>query len=268
LRVAGSAEYTYLRNITAAASGTASAGLSAEASTGGVASVTGYNVIAKGAGVDIVSQSDGSALATMNLDHSNYATRSLIGPFSFAPAPGVAFNQTDPPLFVDEAHGNYHEADESPTIDRGTLSAGSSDEDVDGEPRFQGFYIDIGADEYVPGPVPTDLNPPDTKIIRGPAARTRHHRAKFKFGTTEPAGATLMCSLDGAAYKACESPKGYRVKPGKHTFRVYSIDAAGNVDPTPDQQSWRVKRKGGGGDHGGLGGGGGGAETDALAAAI
>ena len=269
MSLAGTTDFTYLRNVTAVASGAASAGLSVEGSAGGAASVTGYNVIAAGSGVDIISQSDSTALASIDLDHSNFATRSTIGSYSFAPAPGLASNQTEPPLFVDAANGNYHEADESPTIERGTLSAGLSSEDVDGEPRFQGFNIDIGADEYVPGPQPADVNPPDTKILDGPVGRTSHHRARFKFGTSEPAGATIMCSLDGAAYKPCESPKGYRVKPGAHTFRVYSIDAAGNVDPTPDQQSWRVKRKraGGGGGDGGLGGGGAGAETDALAGA-
>jgi hypothetical protein len=269
MSAAGTTDYTYLRNVTAVATGPSSEGLRVEASIGGVAKLTGYNVIARGAGVDIISKANDSAFAEINLDHSNYASRSVIGTKSFAPAPGVAFNQTDPPLFVDAANGNFHEADESPTIDHGTQTFGWSSEDVDGQTRVQLYGIDIGADEYVLQSVPGDLNPPDTKIIRGPAARTSHHRAKFKFGTTEPAGATIMCSLDGAAYKPCESPKGYRVKPGVHTFRVYSIDAAGNVDPTPDHQSWRVKRKraGGGGGDGGLGGGGGGAETDALAAA-
>ena len=30
---------------------------------------------------------------------------------------------------------------------------------------------------------------------------------------------------------------------GTHTFQVRATDAAGNVDPTPATQSWKVKKK-------------------------
>ena len=53
----------------------------------------------------------------------------------------------------------------------------------------------------------------------------------------ERGGSTFQCSLDSTtAYTACSSPKDYSgLAPGSHTFRVRAIDAAGNVDATPDQ---------------------------------
>jgi hypothetical protein len=201
-------------------------------------------VLAAGSAVDIQAQTDVASFAQIELDHSNYGSRSLVGVTSFAPAPGVAYNQTDPPVFADPVGGDYHQHPDSPTIDHGTGYPGiESEEDVDGEPRAEGFGIDIGADEFVPSPPAPDLNPPDTKILKGPPSRTHHRRVKFVFRTTEPAQATFMCKVDGDDYRTCKSPKKIKVSRGRHKFRVFSIDAAGNFDPTPAQRSWRVKRK-------------------------
>jgi len=82
-----------------------------------------------------------------------------------------------------------------------------------------------------------DVNPPDTKILKASTGR----RAKFKFATTEPVGATFMCRLDDHKYKRCKTPEKFRVANGRHTFRVFSIDAAGNADPTPATKRWRVE---------------------------
>jgi hypothetical protein len=35
-----------------------------------------------------------------------------------------------------------------------------------------------------------------------------------------------------------------KVKKGKHTFQVRATDAAGNIDPTPASDAWKVKKKG------------------------
>jgi hypothetical protein len=41
---------------------------------------------------------------------------------------------------------------------------------------------------------------------------------------------SYLCSLDGASYTACASPKSYTgLSQGSHTFRVEALDAAGNV---------------------------------------
>jgi hypothetical protein len=237
------ADNTSLYNVTAFASGAGSRGVRVEA-LNGFAGLHGLNVIAKGSIDTEVVSAEATSVAVANFDYSNYATQSLVGPESFASAPGLSNNQTAPPQFVDAAAGNFEEDPSSPTIDRGTLELDAEQTDVDGDARVQGFGIDIGAQEFFVGPLPPDTNPPDTRILKLPKARTKRRRSKFKFGTTEPAGAVFMCSLDGRAFSRCASPKKFRVKRGKrHSFAVYSIDAAGNADPTPDAYSWKVERK-------------------------
>ncbi|MGH3085952.1 MAG: hypothetical protein ACRDSJ_01375, partial [Rubrobacteraceae bacterium] len=85
-----------------------------------------------------------------------------------------------------------------------------------------------------------DATPPDTTITSGPPAKTKKTTASFSF-TSEP-GARFQCSLDGAAFTDCASPKTFTgLSRKKHTFRVRAIDRAGNVDPTPAVRSWTVK---------------------------
>jgi subtilisin family serine protease len=86
----------------------------------------------------------------------------------------------------------------------------------------------------------SDTAPPNTAITSGPPALTRSASAGFGFSASE-AGTVFQCSLDGAAFAPCASPKGYSGLPsGAHTFRVRAIDAAGNADPTPAARSWTV----------------------------
>src|SRR5215207_1589668 len=58
--------------------------------------------------------------------------------------------------------------------------------------------------------------------------------------TTAPeTGSTFQCSLDGAAFASCASPKDYTgLSEGSHTFEVKATDAAGNTDTTPASRSW------------------------------
>jgi DNA-directed RNA polymerase specialized sigma24 family protein len=83
---------------------------------------------------------------------------------------------------------------------------------------------------------------PETRITAGP------HRygtaiATFEFESSEKS-AMLECSLDGATFQSCASPKTYTgLVKGKHSFRVRSVDAAGNADPTPARREWQVDAK-------------------------
>ena len=75
-----------------------------------------------------------------------------------------------------------------------------------------------------------------------PANPTTSRRATFQFVSSEE-GSTFRCSLDGAAYAACSSPKVYTgLSYATHTFRVRATDAAGNVDATAATWTWRIRR--------------------------
>ncbi len=88
-------------------------------------------------------------------------------------------------------------------------------------------------------PVATDTTPPDTTITSGPAASTASTSASLVFSATE--SVTYECRLDGGAWSACTSPKGYSgLAVGAHTFDVRATDPAGNVDATPASRSWTV----------------------------
>ena len=92
-----------------------------------------------------------------------------------------------------------------------------------------------------PAPAPGDTAAPQTRITKHPTRTTTARRARFAFRATE--AATFRCKLDRQKWKACSSPKRYtRLKPGRHTFRVYATDRAGNADPTPAVWTWKVRR--------------------------
>ncbi|CAA9317861.1 MAG: hypothetical protein AVDCRST_MAG93-5598, partial [uncultured Chloroflexia bacterium] len=64
--------------------------------------------------------------------------------------------------------------------------------------------------------------------------------ASFGFSSSE-AGSAFECSLDGAPFVGCASPKDYAgLSDGSHTFRVRATDQAGNTDSTPAERTWTV----------------------------
>jgi hypothetical protein len=96
---------------------------------------------------------------------------------------------------------------------------------------------DVGAYEE------QDVVAPDTTIDKGPPRKTRKRVATFLFSSNE-AGASFQCSLDGRPFAPCAAPLTFKVKRGKsHVFAVRAVDVAGNVDAGPAQYKWRVKRK-------------------------
>jgi hypothetical protein len=83
-------------------------------------------------------------------------------------------------------------------------------------------------------PAPADTTPPETLITVYPTGSRERTEATFSFAANEN-GSTFECKLDGGSFSACTSPKTYTAVPaGTHTFSVRAIDAAGNVDPTPE----------------------------------
>jgi Ca2+-binding RTX toxin-like protein len=95
-------------------------------------------------------------------------------------------------------------------------------------------------------PPPADTRPPQTKLLAHPQAlvltRKAWRRVAFRFSATEQ-GSRFRCKLDRQPYRPCASPRAYRVKAGRHAFRVFAIDRAGNRDPTPAVFSFRVRRR-------------------------
>ena len=83
---------------------------------------------------------------------------------------------------------------------------------------------------------PEDRTPPRTRVSEEYPDRDT---AVFSFTADEPA--SFACSLDGAAYTACESPMRYAdLESGWHTFAVRATDTAGNVEPTPVEIRWHT----------------------------
>lgn len=102
-------------------------------------------------------------------------------------------------------------------------------------------------DEFNPDWAIRETVPPRTTITRKPAKRTSARKASFAFRGSDRATPTAQlrfrCSLDGGRYRACRSPRSYRgLEPGRHSFKVRAIDAAGNADPSPASHAWRVRR--------------------------
>jgi hypothetical protein len=84
-----------------------------------------------------------------------------------------------------------------------------------------------------------DATSPETTIASAPKSGTATS-ATFAFSASE--GGTFECSLDGAPFAVCASPKSYSpLRPGDHRFEVRAVDAAGNADPTPALHAWKVE---------------------------
>ena len=89
------------------------------------------------------------------------------------------------------------------------------------------------------GPAAPDTRPPVAKISKGPGKKLGEGIAKFSFKSDEK-GSTFRCRLDSKKPAKCMSPKTYRgLKPGRHTFRVWATDAAGNQSK-PAKRAFRV----------------------------
>jgi Ca2+-binding RTX toxin-like protein len=81
-----------------------------------------------------------------------------------------------------------------------------------------------------------DRTPPRTKVLRRPPASVRvapHHRAAVSFRFAANESSRFECKLDAKPWHRCHSPLRTHLAIGRHTFRVFAVDAAGNRDETP-----------------------------------
>jgi Ca2+-binding RTX toxin-like protein len=97
-----------------------------------------------------------------------------------------------------------------------------------------------------PPPPPADRRPPRTQLVFHPRAliftKTKWRRVAFRFASSE-ASSRFRCKLDRKPFRGCASPRIYQVKAGRHVFRVFAIDRAGNRDRTPAVFRFRVRRR-------------------------
>jgi hypothetical protein len=98
-------------------------------------------------------------------------------------------------------------------------------------------------DQTPPADTPPDQLPvpPDTAIATHPDAKTKSKQAQFSF-TSNTAGATFECSLDGEPFSGCVSPSILPVGKGAHNFQVRAV-AGGLTDQSPATYGWVVKSK-------------------------
>ena len=145
----------------------------------------------------------------------------------------VSTNQTALPIFLDTTL--YHQAQNSPTVDKGSTDVNVGSADLDGQPRRLGAATDIGADEY-------DTVEPNVAFLHTPKHRSRKHKGTFVFIATE--AVTFTCKVDKKKARPCGSPFKFKIKRyGKHTFTVTARDVVGNADPTPATYTWKLKHK-------------------------
>jgi hypothetical protein len=85
-----------------------------------------------------------------------------------------------------------------------------------------------------------DTDPPETEITKAPKNKTEKPKARFGFESDEP-GSTFDCKLDKKDFAPCDSPRKYKhLKTRKHKFKVRATDPAGNTDPTPAKDKFKV----------------------------
>ena len=155
LREGGAGGDVALRNVTAIASGSGATGVRCETTVG---RSTLVNVIARGDVADVDASMNG---ARCEASYSSFRP-------SLSPGlPAGTANQSQDPVFVNAAAGDFHPAPGSPTIDAGTADLLLGPSDPDGRARALGLAPDIGAFEFDPSAAPSQGQPPTGSI--GPA---------------------------------------------------------------------------------------------------
>ena len=123
----------------------------------------------------------------------------------------------------------------------GTLFFAADDGTTSGYELWKSNGTDAGTVRLTPFVV--DMTPPDTTITSGPAAGSTITTSSATFGFSGTVGdtAALQCSLDGAPFAACTSPKTFTgLANGAHTVAFRAVDAAGNIDATPATRAFTV----------------------------
>jgi Ca2+-binding RTX toxin-like protein len=81
---------------------------------------------------------------------------------------------------------------------------------------------------------------PETRIVSGPpdGAILNYNTPEFRWVADNAVGA--ICMVDGIVIASCASAFAKPVTDGGHSFSVAGVDAAGNVDPSPELRRFTV----------------------------
>jgi len=124
-------------------------------------------------------------------------------------------------------------------VDRGFLIRDAG-ENADAEQQFDSREAGSDPPQLVLTFGAPDFEPPETTIDSRPTGETTSTSATFGFSSSE-SGSTFECSLDGAGFAACTSPRQYTgLGVGSHEIRVRATDASGNTDDSPASREWTV----------------------------
>jgi hypothetical protein len=88
-----------------------------------------------------------------------------------------------------------------------------------------------------------DSTPPHVRITMGPGAKTRRHKAVFRFADVgeEPLGTSFQCRVNHGKWKACRSPLKLRhLGFHRYVLRVRGTDSIGNAGGKPAKRSFKV----------------------------
>lgn len=105
---------------------------------------------------------------------------------------------------------------------------------VDDTPASDSFTVDTTRS--------ADTTAPETTITSGPAEGSTDADGNIRFSfSSDEAGSTFKCKMDGSAFASCASPKDYSgLANGSHHFEVRATDAASNTDATPATRNFTV----------------------------
>jgi hypothetical protein len=110
---------------------------------------------------------------------------------------------------------------------------------------FAGVSVAGGKASFCSPPVTyiEDSTPPHVRITMAPGAKTRRHKAIFRFADTseEPLGTSFSCRLNRGKWKTCRSPfKVKHLRFRRYVLRIRAADDVGNVSAKPAKRAFKV----------------------------
>jgi hypothetical protein len=110
---------------------------------------------------------------------------------------------------------------------------------------FTGFSVANDKQSFCSPPATyiEDSSPPLTRITMGPGAKTRRHKAVFRFADAgeDPLSTSFQCRVNHKRWKPCHSPfKLRRLGFHRYVLRVRGTDEIGNSETKPAKRSFKV----------------------------